>query len=93
MEGYDATAFQIDPPEALILARVKVSFGQLVIVAFETATDGPISLVINSFSLHSSLSLVLAMCSFMNLTGYRHSSSAHLSVKVGPYMSCLARHS
>ena len=41
------------------MARVKVSFSQLAILPFETTTARPIFLVTKSFSLHSSLSLVL----------------------------------
>ena len=62
---------------------VKVSFSQLPIVPFETATAGPICLVTKSFSLCSSLSLILAIYSFMTLTGHRHSSSAHCRAIVG----------
>ena len=52
-----AEAFLIYPPEALMLTRIKLSFSQLAIVPLETATAGPIFLVIKSFSLWSSLSL------------------------------------
>ena len=80
-----AAAFLVDPPEALIVARVRVSLSHLAIVPLETATGTPISLVMKSLSLWSSLSLVLAKYSFISLTRNRHSSSVHLSVMVGPY--------
>ena len=56
-----AAAFLVDPPEALMMARVKVSFSQLAIVPFDTTTAMPIFLVTKSFSLCSSLPLVLAI--------------------------------
>ena len=78
-------ALLVDPPEALILSKVKVSFSQLAIVPLETATAGSIFLVTKSFSLWSSMSLVLAMYSFKSHSGHRHLSSVHLIVIVGPY--------
>ena len=80
-----AAAFLVDPPEALILARVKVSLSQLAIVPLETATAGPMFLFSKSLSLQSSLSSVLAMYFFISLIGHRHSSSANFSVTFGPY--------
>ena len=82
-----AAAFLVDPPEALMLAWVRVSFSQLAIVPLKTATAGAIFLVAKNFSFWSSLSLVFAMYSLISVTGHRHSSSACLIVIVDPYGS------
>ena len=62
-----------------------VSFDQLAIVVFDMTTARPIFLIMKSFSLCYSLSLFLALYSFMSIIGHMHSSSAYLSVIIGPY--------
>ena len=51
LAAWVAVAFLVDPPEALMLPRVKVSLSQLAIVPLETATAGPVFLVTKSLSL------------------------------------------
>ena len=68
-----------------MLAMVNVFLSQLAIVALETATAAPIFLVTKSFSLHSSIYLVLAIYSLISLTGQWHSSSTRCSIIVGPH--------
>ena len=80
-----AATFLVDPLEALMFSRVKVSLNQLAIVPLKIAMAGQIFLDTKSLSLQPSLSLGLAIYSFRSLTGHRHSSSAHPNVTVGPY--------
>ena len=70
--AWDMAAFLIDHPKSLMLARVNDFLSQLAKVTLKTATAGPIFLVIKGLLLCSSLSLVLAMYSFMSLKGKRH---------------------
>ena len=74
--------FLVELVEAPLLARVRVSFSQLTIVALGMTVTRPIFLVTKSFSSLCSLSLVLTKFSFRRTTGQKHSSPNCFSVVI-----------